>query len=201
MTSSNIWTAPGAQNWVLVLTADHGAPPAPEDAGRFGIRHARRIGEAEVLGAIASIRSAAGPAGNTAAAAEAARALDIVDRVIVVDALADPSDPLERLYAHSYRPGRVSRHPFYENAEGEGVAEYGIIPVPPPHAVVDWATSIHGSPYRYDREVPLLFYGPGIPAGSSPERARTIDAAPTLAALLGIVPLGEVDGTALELDR
>ena len=47
------------------------------------------------------------------------------------------------------------------------------------------ATS-HGSPYAYDRAVPLVFFGPGIEPGRVDGPAWTVDIAPTLAALLGV---------------
>jgi hypothetical protein len=56
----------------------------------------------------------------------------------------------------------------------------------------------HGSPYQYDRHVPLIFLGAGVPAGSSTERVATVDVAPTLARLAGIEPPGDLDGRALE---
>ena len=44
----------------------------------------------------------------------------------------------------------------------------------------------HGSPYRYDTHVPLLFYGKNIPAGETYKQINITDIAPTLAALLKI---------------
>jgi len=55
----------------------------------------------------------------------------------------------------------------------------------------------HGSPYGYDRRVPLIFWGPWK-AGERPEPVRTVDLAPTLAHELGLKP-GSVDGMALDL--
>lgn len=46
--------------------------------------------------------------------------------------------------------------------------------------------STHGSGFNYDTHAPLLFFGKGIPQGSSYERAEIIDIAPTISALLGI---------------
>ncbi|MEZ2415219.1 alkaline phosphatase PafA [Muriicola sp. E247] len=46
--------------------------------------------------------------------------------------------------------------------------------------------STHGSPYPYDTHVPLLFFGKGIPQGSTVERTEIDDIAPTISALLGI---------------
>lgn len=57
----------------------------------------------------------------------------------------------------------------------------------------------HGSPYAYDRRVPLIFWGPWK-AGERPEPVRTVDLAPTLARELGLKP-GPVDGKALDLSE
>ncbi len=48
--------------------------------------------------------------------------------------------------------------------------------------------SSHGSPWRYDTFVPLIFEGPGVPAVTIPRRVETTAAAPTIAALLRIPP-------------
>jgi len=64
--------------------------------------------------------------------------------------------------------------------------------VPP----TDWPTG-HGTPYGYDRRVPLIFWGPWK-GGERPEPVRTVDLAPTLARELGLKP-GPVDGKALDL--
>lgn len=56
----------------------------------------------------------------------------------------------------------------------------------------------HGSPHELDARVPIIFYGPGIRPGRHTEFARTVDIAPTLAALLGgIRPLEKIDGVVL----
>src|SRR5690606_13248677 len=46
--------------------------------------------------------------------------------------------------------------------------------------------STHGSGFSYDTHAPMLFFGNGIPQGSSLERAEITDIAPTISALLGI---------------
>lgn len=55
----------------------------------------------------------------------------------------------------------------------------------------------HGSPWAYDRRVPLVFWGPWK-AAERPDPVRTVDLAPTLAHELGLRP-GPVDGKALDL--
>ncbi|PTM06979.1 MAG: alkaline phosphatase, partial [Bacteroidetes bacterium] len=46
--------------------------------------------------------------------------------------------------------------------------------------------STHGSGLNYDTHVPLLFFGKGIKKGSSLQKTRIVDIAPTMSALLGI---------------
>ena len=55
----------------------------------------------------------------------------------------------------------------------------------------------HGSPWRYDSFVPIVFAGAGIPAKSVYRRVQTVDVAPTLAALLGTKPPSGAAGTPL----
>lgn len=55
----------------------------------------------------------------------------------------------------------------------------------------------HGTPLLKNRLVPIAFLGAGIPAMRSDHIARTIDIGPTLAALVGVVPTEELDGTVL----
>ncbi len=58
----------------------------------------------------------------------------------------------------------------------------------------------HGSPWNYDRRVPILFWWPGAAGFEQSLPVETVDIAPTLAALSGL-PLPEVDGRCLDLDR
>jgi arylsulfatase A-like enzyme len=65
-----------------------------------------------------------------------------------------------------------------------------------------WGTLLvasHGSPYDYDSNVPIIFYGPGIARARRTEFVRTVDIAPTLAQLLGVKPLEKLDGIPLRL--
>lgn len=57
----------------------------------------------------------------------------------------------------------------------------------------------HGSPWNYDRRVPILFWRPGLPGYEQYLPIETVDIAPTLAALVG-VPHPAVDGRCIDLD-
>lgn len=58
----------------------------------------------------------------------------------------------------------------------------------------------HGSPWGYDRRVPMLFWWKGMTGFEQPNPVETVDILPTLASLIGLdVPAGEIDGRCLDL--
>jgi hypothetical protein len=56
----------------------------------------------------------------------------------------------------------------------------------------------HGMPHDSDAQVPVLFWGAGVRAGAFPDVVRTVDIAPTLAAIVGVNPLEKLDGVVLK---
>lgn len=105
-----------------------------------------------------------------------------VDRVETLDELAAGGDVVARRWRNSITPDlgavlTVTLEPYwYWNS-------------------VRYPT--HGMPHDYDAAVPILFMGPGIKAGRYDQPIRTVDVAPTLAALLGVQPTEPVDGRVL----
>ena len=59
------------------------------------------------------------------------------------------------------------------------------------------ATATHGSPCDQDAHVPIIFYGPQVKAGRYPQFVRTVDMAPTLARMVGVLPTEKLDGVPL----
>lgn len=57
----------------------------------------------------------------------------------------------------------------------------------------------HGSPWDYDRRVPILFWRRGMTGFEQPLSVETVDIAPTLAATIGL-PVSGLDGRCLDLD-
>jgi len=55
----------------------------------------------------------------------------------------------------------------------------------------------HGSPYRYDTHVPMVFWGKGIKSGKVSREVNTVDIAPTIAQYLGLSYPATVDGKPL----
>lgn len=59
----------------------------------------------------------------------------------------------------------------------------------------------HGSPWDYDRRVPILFWWRGMKGFEQPNSIETVDIMPTLATLIGLpVASGEIDGSCRDLD-
>ncbi len=55
----------------------------------------------------------------------------------------------------------------------------------------------HGSPYDYDKHVPLLIAGPGVTPSVFDRRIWTVDIAPTVAVVLNIHPPDDLDGQSI----
>lgn len=107
-------------------------------------------------------------------------ALPAVRKAWTAQDIAEGDDELARLYRNSFVPSRSGDLVIQ-------LEEDCLI------ALEDVGTT-HGTPYLYDRAVPLLFHGPGIAPARVPGRAATVDMAPTLARRLGITPPGDLDG-------
>jgi arylsulfatase A-like enzyme len=58
----------------------------------------------------------------------------------------------------------------------------------------------HGSPWDYDRRVPILFWRKGLRGFEQPLAVETVDILPTLAPFVGVtLPRGSIDGRCLDL--
>jgi arylsulfatase A-like enzyme len=55
----------------------------------------------------------------------------------------------------------------------------------------------HGSPYRYDTHIPVLFWGPKYTTTILHRRVNLVDVAPTIAGYLNIPPPNTIDGVAI----
>ena len=115
--------------------------------------------------------------------ATAVRAIPGVGRVDTFKALlADTAtDPIARRWSHQF----------------PATAPIDLVITLTPYSM--WRGNIagHGSPYDTDSNVPLVFYGAGVQPGTHAEFVRTVDLAPTLAALAGVQPTERLDGVVL----
>jgi predicted AlkP superfamily pyrophosphatase or phosphodiesterase len=106
-----------------------------------------------------------------------------IAKVWTPEEIASGADDFARLYRNSFDPER----------SGDLVLQIaaGCV-ISPEHE-----GTTHGSPYLYDRAIPLVFWGRGIERASIPGPARTVDIAPTLARRIGIEAPPDLDGRAL----
>ena len=104
--------------------------------------------------------------------------------------------------AEDVRAGRASGRIGRQVAAGFRDGRSGdVMLVPRPNvffAASGGAYTSHGTPYRYDTNVPCVFYGRGIRRGLFHAPVSTTDIAPTIAALLGIAPPAQSEGRVLE---
>jgi hypothetical protein len=206
----------GRENYVAVLTADHGFMPAPEhsrslgrDAGRiaFGpfLAHvnaalAKKHGE----GRWATRWSAQGLLLNRALAKEKGVDLDALADEARDAARAEPGVAAAYIRAEIEHDARRGA-PYFEAV----VRSYDRERSPDVAVVLEpwwmWGSgnsgTTHGSPHDYDANVPLLFYGPSwiLPERIDKPVALT-DLAPTLAALMKVPAPSAAHGRPLPLE-
>jgi predicted AlkP superfamily pyrophosphatase or phosphodiesterase len=207
--------------YVVALTADHGSNDAAERAAEHGVSAERIDGNALVKALNAHLEKTLGityeaivgddpqqltinvPGDDAAFRARLRdtavawlKAHKQVAQVFTADeivaAAPPPGKPADQLsmaerFHESYDPER-SGDIIVALAQNASVG----VPRAPGDAVAG-----HGSPWDYDRRVPILFWWPGVAAADRPDPAETVDIAPTLSAIAGIAA-PKVDGHCLD---
>jgi predicted AlkP superfamily pyrophosphatase or phosphodiesterase len=183
----------GAGRWTVGLSADHGALSAPETLPQPGeprVGHRTTAAERAALTAIfADADRAAADAQTPEKVAAALKLLPFVADANTHAQLerATPTDSFAVLARRSLYAGRAAAE-----ASKHGV-EVRFIP-----GLLSSARGTgHGTPYWYDRHVPMIFMGAGITRGRDVARTGTVDFAPTLARLLGVPSPDDLDGRPL----
>ncbi len=173
----------GLGRWVLALSADHGVLEIPEHLVEEGVP-AGRITGAERRSLLERVAYAS--PGGPWAIREAVRSLPFVAGAYTFEELEQltPVDSFAVLVANSHSRTRIT----------STTARAGVYVRYQPNYINTGTVATHGSPYYYDRHVPLVFLGAGIPAGISSERVATVDVAPTLARFAGVRAPDDLDG-------
>ncbi len=212
-------------DYEVVLTADHGGNDIPEREVTAGLPDAQRaqvtLAPAIVGKDIAAKLGIAGPvlfgdipngdvyiaAALTPAQRKAVRAEAIarykaspqtaeVFTAAQILATPGPTGPPERWTLlqrarASYRAGRSGDLVVFLKPR--------VTPIPDP---TKGYVATHGSPYDYDRRVPILFWRKGLAGFEHPGSIETVDIMPTLAHRIGLTLTGpRVDGKCLDLER
>jgi predicted AlkP superfamily pyrophosphatase or phosphodiesterase len=205
----------GKDNYVAVLTADHGFMPAPE----FLKTQGRDAGRANPRGVLAILEDGLAKSFGEGPWVRGWSAQAVLfDRARIARAGIDPrAVGVEAKRILLALPGIAAA---YTRAEilGDGSPEPSPGPVPFLEAVrkgwhrersadiqvvmkPGWMLSsypsgtTHGSPHAYDTHVPMLFYGPRwVKTGRIDARAEVADIAPTLAGILGVAAPSSSEG-------
>ena len=197
---------------VFALTADHGVTSFPELVAQR--THRPPPPRYDVGTSLRTLRGMLQGAHVDGDAVEFDGTLVIVDRTAFARARVDPEVLLTRFAATlRQRPGiaRVDRVRDLAQRDTlrDAVSRRWLHMLPPDAAVEYVVTPVqgaypagaqiaeHGSPYDDDARVPLIFYGAGIRPGRIMERALVVDAAPTLARVIGVTPYERLDGRVL----
>jgi predicted AlkP superfamily pyrophosphatase or phosphodiesterase len=206
----------GAGNYVVALTADHGAAPIPEQSTALGF-DAGRLDAGAVRQALqAALEAALGPGPyavsshdsdlilpsdvleklrrDPRASEQVRRAINAVPGV----ATAYVADQLESHAAAGDRDARAVLLSYYPGRSGD------VIVIPKPYwffvtadgSPQPGSATSHGTLYGYDQGVPVILYGRGIKPGEYLRAVTPADIAPTLAYLCGVT-LAEADGALL----
>jgi len=183
----------GRDNYVLGFTGDHGVMTVPERMDEPGARltmdHRSLLEKALTRAAGAANRVRAPSPGPFMV--EEMKEMPFIGPAFTHEELlsGELQDSITVLFRHSFVPFRP----------GGLLSTYGV--------EMWWAENIlawsfatgttHGSPYFYDRWVPLILVGPGIGAGVVDSPVLPLDLAPTLAWLAGIPFPDDLDGEPL----
>ncbi|HJS48284.1 MAG TPA: alkaline phosphatase family protein, partial [Gemmatimonadales bacterium] len=204
--------APGGV--VLALTSDHGVQPWPEAARSAG----RDAGRVEVQAWVTRTRDSLAARWGTDFGLRFDHGILLAD-LAALRARGVDTDALAARLATGLRsrPGIAAAWSPRELAalppdhELAGLWRRQLPPdlqwaaVATPREGWLWAegssTTGHETPALLDRAVPVVFWGVGVPARRCDAVIRTVDIAPTLAALLRVAPTESLDGTAVPLDR
>jgi hypothetical protein len=205
----------GRDNYVAVLTADHGFMPAPEVSQAQG-RSAGRQSSTQLLGQVNTVLEAKFGVPKLARGLSAsALLLDrklLAERGLELDAVAEvarDAAAAQPQVAAAYtrrelRTGSRAGAPFFDqmrltwNADVSADVQLSLKPY--------WmfgsstSTTTHGSPHPYDTNVPILMWGPRwVPAQAVDRRVEVADIAPTLARVLAIPAPAASEGRPLPI--
>ncbi len=207
-------------DYALVLSADHGGLDIPERLRLHGVTDAARVDPALAASAMGrAIGQKLGVAGPVLIG-EFSGDVYIDKAVMGINRSRVLREALQAYRAHPQVAAAFSREQIANTAmpSGDPVAwsplqrarasydpqrSGDIVLFLKPHItpIVDTKVyvSTHGSPWDYDRRVPILFWRRGMASNTPQESVETADIMPTLAAMLGL-PLGApaIDGHCLD---
>lgn len=216
-------TVPGGA--IVVLTADHGGSDFPERSAVEGYPHAGRVDRALQPRVNAALKARFGLDADPLISSAGGFVIVDKDRKSLPEPLRSQvlTAAIELLNAEPQVALAVARDellaepaPNSINPEDLNVRQrlrLSAVAGRSPDILRAWqpgltgqgrvggAISSHGSPWDYDRRVPIVFWWPGAEGQERFLPMRTIDIAPTLANLIGVQPDGPIDGRCMDLPQ
>jgi len=216
-------TVPGGA--IVVLTADHGGSDFPERSAVEGYPHAGRVDRALQPRVNAALKARFGLDADPVVSSAGGFVIVDKDRKSLPEPLRSQvlAAAIELLNAEPQVALAVARDellaepvPNSINPEDLSVRErlrLSAVAGRSPDILRAWqpgltgqgrvggAISSHGSPWDYDRRVPIVFWWPGAEGQERFLPMRTIDIAPTLANLIGVTPDAPIDGRCMDLPQ
>jgi predicted AlkP superfamily pyrophosphatase or phosphodiesterase len=200
----------GLSRTLVVVTADHGVAPLPEQMKAWKMPAGRLTREDLEKAATEALEKAFGPGAWLEGRAGSALYLN---RALMAERGLDPTTverqaaagvesvaSVWRTYTRSQLlEGRVPPDPWSRRVilsfDRERSGDVDVLLEP--YWMSASAGTTHGTTYSYDTHIPLMLMGPGIRPGQHDETAVLNDLAPTLATLLGIETPSGASGRAL----
>lgn len=204
----------GKENYLLFLTADHGVAPNPEFAKdkRMFAGHFDYIAYEKALRQFLTERYSQDFVLkfinqqvylDEVAITSKGLQVEEVEKIIVAWSMGFPNIH-SAIHKHALLYNEFREFPFANVQKGYYAQRCGnvFLVYDANHFEDEYGKTgtTHGACYTYDSQVPLIFYGAGIPAGKSFEQAWITDIAPTIAALLKINRPASAIGHSLEFD-
>lgn len=205
----------GKGRWVACLTSDHGVLNLPEvlQARQVG---ARRVGGAEVAALRETVQDALdatfgdaelglryGELGFTLDEAKArAAGIEPAELRALVAEAARETKWVADAYTREELEAKTPRDAWVALYQKSWLTERcpDVTLRPDPWLLFDFPEGTsHGSPYPYDRRVPLAFLGGRVRPEQRFDAASPVDTVPTLLELLGLKPPADLDGRALHV--
>jgi hypothetical protein len=203
----------GLRNVAIVLTADHGFMNVPDYLAAQGLAGVRPS-SLKLMGALNDHLAARFGPGNHALrfsypsvildqglvakkGLKAAEVEDAAAHFLMNDPTIAAVYTRTQLEAGALPPGLPLSTQVLRSWNRELSGDLYV--VQKPYAIFSSNTATHGSPYNYDTNVPLIFYGPRwFKAGKRAQRAKVVDIAPTLGYVLEVRPPAASEGRVLE---
>lgn len=205
----------GKDNFVVVLTADHGFMPAPEASVALGRNAGRQSASQTITRLNAGLAKKFGDGAWARFFSASAVALDHkliaerkADRRAVQEearSLLLQEEGVAVVYTRDELEGNTrAGAPFFDQMRKswnrDRSADLQVALKPYWMFTSTTSTTTHGSPHPYDTNVPILFYGPRwVKPGMLGQRVEVSDIAPTLARILQVPPPSAAEGKVLPI--